>query len=123
MAGVDVGNAMIGENLADVVAGRNPDRDNEAFAQISESRVGRCIRTPEFLYAVYAPGKSGGEYASSDVYADDYLYDLRVDPNQLNNLIDDPKYAGEKAMLRERLLAWIERAEGSRPVIEDQPKQ
>ena len=119
MAGVDVGDAMIGENLADVVAGKNPGRANEVFAQISESRVGRCVRTPEFLYAVYAPGKDGGMFASSDVYADDYLYDLRDDPNQLNNLIGDPRYVEEKAMLRERLLSWIERAEGARPVITD----
>ena len=118
-AGVDVGDAMIGENLADVVAGANPDRANEVFAQISESRVGRCIRTPDFLYAVYAPGKSGGEYASSDVYADDYLYDLRVDPNQLHDVAADGRYAADKAMLRERLLAWIERAEGARPRITD----
>ena len=118
-AGVDVGDAMIGENLADVVAGANPDRANEVFAQISESRVGRCIRTPEFLYAVYAPGKSGGEYASSDVYADDYLYDLRVDPNQLHDVVSDSEYAADKAMLRERLLAWIERAEGMRPQLTD----
>ena len=118
MAGVDVGDAMIGENLADVVAGRDPARANEVFAQISESRVGRCIRTPEFLYAVYAPGRDGGTCASSDVYADDYLYDLRADPNQLNNLIDDPAYAKEKGLLRERLLAWIERAEGTRVRIE-----
>lgn len=90
LAGVDVGDKMIGENLADVVAGNTPNRVNEAFAQISESRCGRCIRTPDFLYAVYAPGVNGGEAAAADVYADDYLYDLRVDPVQLNNVVADP---------------------------------
>ena len=119
LAGVDVGDKMIGENLADVVAGNTPNRVNEAFAQISESRCGRCIRTPDFLYAVYAPGLNGGEAAAADVYADDYLYDLRVDPVQLNNVVADPAYAEAKAMLRGRLLDWIKRAEGAEPTIVD----
>ena len=119
LAGVDVGDKMIGENLADVVAGNTPNRVNEAFAQISESRCGRCIRTPDFLYAVYAPGVNGGEAAAADVYADDYLYDLKIDPVQLNNVVADPAYAEAKAMLRGRLLDWIKRAEGAEPTIVD----
>ncbi|MCD7737389.1 MAG: sulfatase-like hydrolase/transferase [Lachnospiraceae bacterium] len=119
LAGVDVGDAMIGENLLDVVEEKNPNRENQVFAQISESRVGRCIRTPQFLYAVYAPDVNGGEAAASDIYADDYLYDMRTDPFQLNNVVSDAAYAGIKDDLRKRLLAWIEKAEGSRPVIRD----
>ena len=119
LAGVDVGDRMIGENLADVVAKKDPDRPNEVFAQISESRVARCIRTADYLYAVYAPGVNGGARAASDVYADDYLYDLRTDPNELNNLVHEDAYAPVKALLRERLLAWIRRAEGASPVIMD----
>ncbi|MCD7765281.1 MAG: arylsulfatase, partial [Lachnospiraceae bacterium] len=120
MAGVDVGGAMIGENLLDVVEQKDPKRENQVFAQISESRVGRCVRTPDFLYAVYAPDVDGGEAASSDIYADDYLYDMRTDPYQLHNVVADEAYAGIKADLRERLLAWIKRAEGFRPIIVDE---
>lgn len=119
LAGVDVGDAMIGENLLDVVEKKNPDRPNRVFAQISESRVGRCVRTPEYLYSVYAPGINGYEAAGSDHYADDFLYDLCADPWQLNNLIDDPAYDDVKAQLRTYLLDWIEEAEGYRPVITD----
>ncbi|MCC8050390.1 MAG: sulfatase-like hydrolase/transferase [Clostridiales bacterium] len=119
MAGIEVGDAMIGENLLDVVEGKDQKRENQVFAQISESRVGRCIRTPEFLYAVYAPGVDGGEAAASDRYSDDYLYDMRTDPYQLRNVVADDAYADIKVDLRERLLAWIERAEGCRPVISD----
>ena len=50
LAGVDVGEAMIGENLLDVVEKRTDNRPNQVFAQISESRVGRCVRTPDYLY-------------------------------------------------------------------------
>lgn len=119
LAGVDVGDAMIGENLLDVVEKKADNRPNEIFAQISESRVGRCIRTARYTYSVYAPGVNGGAAAASDRYADDFLYDMEQDPHQLNNVVADPAYAQVKAELRERLLDWIWRAEGTRPVITD----
>ncbi len=119
LAGVDVGDAMIGENLLDVVEKKADNRPNEIFAQISESRVGRCIRTARYTYSVYAPGVNGGAAAASDRYADDFLYDMEQDPHQLNNVVADPAYAQVKAELRERLLDWIWQAEGTRPVITD----
>lgn len=119
LAGVDIGENMIGENLLDVVEQKNPERPNEVFAQISESRVGRVIRTKEYTYAIYAPGCNGNEVPSAKVYADDFLYDLTVDPNQLHNLIGNEEYKEIKQALRVRLLNWIERAEGYRPSIED----
>ena len=119
LAGVDVGDAMIGENLLDVVEKKADNRPNEIFAQISESRVGRCIRTARYTYSVYAPGVNGGAAAASDRYADDFLYDMEQDPHQLNNVVADSAYAQVKAELRERLLDWIWRAEGARPVITD----
>lgn len=119
IAGVDVGDAMIGENLLDVVCGKTDNRPNEVFSQISESRVGRCIRTRHYLYSVYAPDKDGGACAASDLYADDFLYDLRTDPYELNNLIHDPAYDKVRLELREKLLGWIEKAEHSRPRIVD----
>lgn len=120
LAGVDIGGDMIGENLADVVNGRCPDRRNEAFAQISESRVGRVIRTPDYAYSVYAPGINGCAQPDSDVYADDFLYDLKKDPFELNNMINDPEYMQIKQELREKLLAWIFEAEHKMPSIVDE---
>lgn len=119
MAGVDVGSAMIGEDLADVVDKKDPTRVNEIFAQISESRVGRCIRTAKFKYAVYAPLKNGGTDMDSDVYVDDFLYDLEKDPFELTNLIYDKAYTRDKLVLRERLLDWIVQAEHKEVRIED----
>lgn len=119
LAGVKVGDAMIGEDLADVVEGKCPDRRNEAFAQISESRVGRAIRTPDYAYSVYAPGLNGCTAADSPAYADDFLYDLKKDPFELNNLVADPAYAEVKQQLRQKLLQWIGEAEGKTPEIRD----
>ena len=70
-------------------------------------------------YEVFNPGVNGGEAAASDVYADDFLYDMQKDPWQLNNVVADPAYADVKAELRERLLNWIQHAEGTRPTITD----
>ena len=119
LAGVDVGDAMIGENLLDVVEKKDDNRPNEVFAQISESRVGRCIRTARYTYSVYAPGVNGGTAAAAGRYADDFLYDMEQDPHQLNNVVANPAYTQVKEELRERLLDWIWRAEGARPVITD----
>ena len=119
LAGVEAGDAMTGENLLDVVENRTPGRRNEVFAQISESRVGRCIRTERYTYSVYAPGADGFQVPAADRYADDFLYDLERDPWQLNNLISDPAYAQVKTELRARLQDRIEEAEGIRPSITD----
>ncbi len=115
LAGVDIGGRMIGENLLDVVKHTDPRRPNEIYAQISESRVGRVIRTPDYKYAVYAPGVDGGAQASADAYEDDYLYDLQKDPCELHNLIGEAAYGNVKRELREKLFRWIEKTEGKRP--------
>lgn len=117
MAGIDVGDKMIGEDLYDVVAGNTPNRKNEVFAQISESRVGRCIRTEKYLYAVTAPGKNGGEFAGSELYQEDFLYDLEKDPYELTNLIRDPAYEEVRLDLREKLIAQMVQAKEQAPEI------
>ncbi len=43
------------------------------------------------------------------LYETDELYDLREDPGELHNLIDDPAYAGVLAELREHMLTWYQR--------------
>lgn len=112
MAGVSAD--MIGEDLHQVADGALPDRENVIFAQISESRVGRCVRTPRYLYSVYAPGKNGGEHPDSDIYADDFLYDMANDPFQLHNLVGDPTYASIRDELEKLLLRKMHEA-GERP--------
>ncbi len=119
LAGVDIGDKMIGENLLDVVQHVKDNRRNEVYAQISESRVGRVLRTPEYAYAVVAPGVNGGSVMDSDLYVDDFLYDLGKDPYELTNLVADPAYSKIKRHLRERLLDWIEASEHKEPRITD----
>ena len=42
------------------------------------------------------------------LYETDELYDLRADPGELENRIDDPACAGTLAELRERMLTWYQ---------------
>lgn len=112
IAGVDVGDKMIGENLKDVADGKTFNRPNRIFAQISESRTGRCIRTDRYLYSVYAPDSDGWHEGASDCYEEDFLYDLSEDPFELRNLAADPAYAAVRAALAKDLIEEIEKAEG-----------
>jgi len=111
IANIDDDGEMIGENLLDVVNGVNDNRANEVYAQISESRVGRCIREEKYMYSIYAPDVNGGAIASATFYKDDYLYDLEKDPYQLNNLIEDDSYIEIKSKLREKIKSWVKKVE------------
>ena len=76
---------------------RAGDWPQEAFVQISESQTGRAIRTKRWTYSVKAPG--GGDHPGSDVYHEEYLYDLASDPYQRRNLVREAAYAGVRAEL------------------------
>lgn len=117
MAGIDVGQAMIGENLKKVVEGQINGRPNRIFAQISESRIGRTLRTKDYLFSVYAPNKNGGEAGGSLIYRGDFLYDLNSDPYELNNLIHDPAYGAIRRNLADQLVDEMLKAGEKRPEI------
>jgi arylsulfatase A-like enzyme len=101
--GVEPPASMRGRPLQGLVEGTATDWPQEVFLQISESQVGRAIRTERWKYAVYAPEKSGGKDADSDHYVEQFLYDLQADPHERNNLVADPAYAEVRATLVETL--------------------
>lgn len=86
----------------------------EVFIQISESQVGRAIRTRRWKYAVIAPEADGWNDPGADEYVEDLLYDLDADPYELNNLIGLASHADVAAELRQRLLARMAEA-GEKP--------
>jgi len=88
-AGIPVPDVYHGRALQEMVAGAE-DWPEEAFAQISESQTGRCVRTLKSM-------------AASDVYFEEYLYDNEADPHQKSNLVRDPDYAEVRAELCETL--------------------
>ena len=79
------------------------------FMQISESQVGRAIRTDKYKYSVRAL-KDGNICHDSSVYFEDYLYDLENDPYEKTNLVRDKKYTKVRARLRSLLKHEMRRA-------------
>jgi len=122
-AGIDIPNEMRGESLLGATA---PDGEAEAFVQISESQVGRALRTDRWKYAVAAPSitgwQGGSGEASSELYVERYLYDLWRDPGETINLVARPDYQDVADDLRERLLEHIADVEGEKPDIKPQDK-
>ena len=88
-AGLPVPDSMQGRSLLPLLrsGGGDVEWPEEAFIQISESLVGRAIRTARWKYGVYAPDKHGGRDSYSDTYVEQYLYDMEADPYEQNNLV------------------------------------
>jgi len=115
--GAEVPESMRGNPLQRLVEGNTDDWPEEVFLQISESQVGRAIRTREWKYSVSAPDKSGRRDSASDVYIEEFLYDLTADPHERNNLVADPNYADIRAQLAQRLKRRIVEAGENEPEI------
>lgn len=77
---------------------------NEVYIQISESMVGRALRTERYKYIIHAPHKKPFKDAGSEAYVEGWLYDLAMDPLEQINLIDNQDYLEVKVQLREQLL-------------------
>lgn len=120
-AGLPIPSAMQGRSLMPLVRGEAVDWPDAVFIQISESQVGRALRTDRWKYGVNAPGKDGNVDAGSDVYEDEYLYDLHADPHELTNLVEMESYAGVLDGLRARLIAAMVDAGESAPEIRPRP--
>ena len=99
----------------------------DIFVQISEDSLSRAIRTKRFKYSVKAPGyepwKGACHAMSSDVYVDEYLYDLERDPNEHDNRIEDPAYITIKEDLKKQLIKRMVDAGEQAPRILDSMKK
>lgn len=111
-AGVAAEPPMDGRSLLELVHNRSTPWREELFVQISESEVGRAVRTERWKYGVVAPGADGLAEASATAYEERYLFDLFSDPYELTNLIGMTAYSGVADGLRSRLEAWLRDVEG-----------
>jgi len=102
--GIEAPATMRGRPLQGLADGRATDWPQEVFAQISESQVGRCLRTKRWKYSVSDPDRRGWRDMNSDTYVEEYLYDLEADPHERNNLVADPALAATRAELAETLV-------------------
>ncbi|MHC4789327.1 MAG: sulfatase-like hydrolase/transferase [Planctomycetota bacterium] len=117
-AGAEAPPGMRGHALQDLLNGGAEDWRQEVFVQISESHVGRALRTERWKYSVRAPGKDGAGEPASERYVEDFLYDLEADPYERDNLVADPARESVRTELRERLKRRMVEAGEEEPVIE-----
>lgn len=105
-AGIPVPDHMQGRSIVPLVARRATAAEwpDDVFIQISESQVGRAIRTKRWKYGVTAPDKDALRDAGSDEYEEQYLYDLLADPYELTNLAGFESHRDVADRLRRRLL-------------------
>jgi len=91
--------------------------DNTQFIQISQSMVGRALRTREWTYCVADPSLNGNTDESSQHYSEYCLYNNYADPAQLVNLAGHVPDKAAAATLRKELLARMIQAGEAAPTI------
>ena len=116
-AGLSVPDEMSGRSLLPLIRGETSGWPEEVFVQISETQVGRAVRTERWKYGVTAPDRDGREHSGADRYVDEYLYDMEVDPYELANLIDKESHAEVILSMRERLVNRMVEAGETAPTI------
>jgi arylsulfatase A-like enzyme len=120
-AGAPVPGFMRGSPLQPLAAGDAGGRPEEVFVQISESQVGRAIRTARWKYSVMAPDEKGWQVPDAEAYVEDFLYDLEADPWERSNLVADPALADVRAELASRLKRRMVAAGEAEPAISPRP--
>lgn len=117
-AGVTVPPDMAGRSVMPLLRGSGKkDWPGEVFVQISESQVGRCVRTKRWKYNVSAPDKNGYKDSFAPQYTEEFLYDLLADPYELTNLVGYQSHEPVRVVLRERLLRRMTEAGEAAPEI------
>ncbi|OEU91989.1 arylsulfatase [Streptomyces abyssalis] len=117
-AGVDVPDGMQGRSLLPLLRDEAAGWPEEVLIQISESEVGRAVRTHRWKYGVSAPDADAWQVPSADRYLETYLYDLHADPDELVNRVSDPECASVRQALGERLAERVAQSGEPRPVID-----
>lgn len=116
MAGIDIPNDFQGRSLMPLAGESVKEWREEVFLQISESQIGRALRTKQYKYSVRAEGDAWTQPAANTYY-EDFLYDLSKDPFEKNNLVQDRSYEGIRGYLSQRLKARMEEAGEEIPAI------
>jgi uncharacterized sulfatase len=92
----------------------------DVLVQISESQIGRALRTPTHTFAAKATTRNplaGHLRPAAPTYVGTHLYDNVRDPDQRRNLIEAPEAATLRRELAARLAVRIETIEGDLPTV------
>jgi arylsulfatase A-like enzyme len=122
-AGIPAPAPMHGRSVVPLLRGERQGWSDHVFVQISESQVGRAVRTARWKYSVCAPGKGGWDEPAADSYEEEFLYDLRADPCELTNLAGLESHRAVANRLRSLLLVRIREVEGRQATIASAPSR
>ncbi|MFX0101379.1 MAG: sulfatase-like hydrolase/transferase [Candidatus Hodarchaeota archaeon] len=89
----------------------------EIFSQISGPQVGRLIRTGKWKYSVRAPGLTSGPFSRSDLYVEEFLFDLENDLFERENLVNVLELEEVRSELSNRLKERMVKIGEKEPVI------
>ena len=129
LAGIEPEHTHFGRSLLSVIAGETDEHRDAVFSEGGRLRgETHCMelesassQVPEGLYwpRLSLQKSEGPEHTKAvmcrtrefkyvrRLYEKDELYDLRSDPQELNNRIDDPSLAGALARLKDRMLTFF----------------
>jgi arylsulfatase A-like enzyme len=117
-AGIDPPEGHEGRSILPLVRDPAAPWRDELFFQISESEVGRGLRTQRWKYGVTAPDTDPWNDAHAARYVEAYLFDLEHDPYELDNLIGQDNHRRVAEHLRGRLLERMTEAGEPAAIIE-----
>jgi len=92
----------------------------DVLVQISESQIGRALRTPTHTYAVRAQTwnpLAGHRQPSAERYVETHCYDNIRDPHQLTNLTGTPATADLRQHLADTLASRLRNVEAAAPIL------
>jgi arylsulfatase A-like enzyme len=122
-AGIPVPTEMQGRSFLPLARRQPVAWPEEMFIQISESEVGRAVRTQRWKYEVVAPDKDPWRDSGAGRYVETSLYDLQADPYELANLAGLDSHGEVAAIMRERLIRRMVAAGEQAPEIEPVPSK
>ena len=117
-AGLPVPDETQGRSVLPLLEGEREGWPEEVLVQISESQVGRAIRTRRWKYCVVAPEADPKEDSASERYVEDGLYDLKADPYELRNLAGLRSHRDVTDTLKQHLISRMVEIGEPNPIIE-----
>jgi arylsulfatase A-like enzyme len=120
-AGLEVPGHMQGRSIMPLVKRQEVQWPEEVLIQISESQVGRAVRTGRWKYGVDAPQAKDASFSST--YVEQYLYDLEADPYELNNLVGLESHAEVAQIMGQRLISRMLEAGEPEARIDPAPRR
>ena len=112
-----------GRSLLPILERQTAEWPTDIFIQVSESQVGRGLRTGRWKYGIDAPDKDGWAEPGAETYVEQYLYDLQSDPHELTNLIGLDSHRALCDSLQVRLRARMAAAGEHPPEIRPAPSR